>query len=809
MNHFSPSASSVLDRALSFAERLGHTYVGSEHLLLGLIAEKGSAGADFLTRRGVSLPATRGLLIGLSGVGSPCKLSGNDLTPRLRSILEDAAAEARRADCLLVGTEHLLFALISDTQSVGAGLITAQGVALGSLKAELVTYLHRTPAPPAQPVKGGGKSGSILERYGKNLTADHRRDPVIGREAEIAKLSRILSRKTKNNPCLIGEPGVGKTAIVEGLAARVAAGDVPELLRGKQIFSLELSSLVAGAKYRGEFEERMRQVMEEASADPNVILFIDEIHTLMGAGGAEGAVDAANILKPALARGAIRLIGATTLSEYRRIEKDGALERRFQPVTVQEPTPEEALTVLRGMREAFETHHRVSITDEALTAAIELSLRYLPDRRLPDKALDLIDEAAAGLRVQASTLPDDLRQLEVSSAKLAEEKEAAIRRQDFDLAGKLRDREAAAKDTLLTARSQWEQAQSAAPACIGRREIAAVLAEQTGIPIPQSADDLHSVSLEEELSARVVGQEEAIAALAAAIRRRQAGLLPGGRPAGSFLFTGPSGVGKTELARSLADLLFGSPAALIRLDLSEYRETHSIARLIGAPPGYIGYDEGGLLTEKIRRTPYAVVLFDEIEKAHPDLSALLLQILEEGCLTDSAGRRADFSNAYVLITTNLGPHQKGSGRVGFGSVGAPGARGTALQDALQRVLSPELLSRLDEIIPFRPLEREDLCKIADLQLRQLADRLVARLSLTWEGEVCAYLADRARQEGNGGARTLRSMIRKEIEDRLALCLLTPPAPRAIRLVATPDRVLFEAIDPTDPGEKSDFFQKNP
>ena len=807
MNHFSPSASSVLDRALSFAEQLGHTYIGSEHLLLGLVAEKGASAADFLSRRGVTLPATRGLLIGLSGTGSPTTLSGGDMTPRLRAILENAAAEARKAGCLLVGTEHLLFALVSESQSVGAGLISAQGVSVGSLKTELIAYMHHAPGQPPTPSKGGGKTAGILEKYGKNLTAVDKRDPVIGREEEILKLTYVLSRKTKNNPCLIGEPGVGKTAIVEGLAARIADGTVPDLLRGKQIYSLELSSLVAGAKYRGEFEERMRQVVEEASADPSVILFIDEIHTLMGAGGAEGAVDAANILKPALARGTIRLIGATTLSEYRKIEKDGALERRFQPIVVKEPTSAETLTILRGVREAFEAHHRVAISDEALEAAVELSVRYLPDRRLPDKAIDLLDEAAACMRVHRATPPSALRELERSAASLADAKEIAIRRQDFAEAGKLREQEVQARDAFSLARTRWEKEQTVERAQIGRAEIAARLYEQTGIPIPSpdSPGDLRP--LEERLAERVVGQEEAIRALASAIRRRAAGLLPGSRPAGSFLFTGPSGVGKTELARALADVLFGSSAALIRLDLSEYREAHSIARLIGAPPGYVGYEEGGLLTEKIRRTPYAVVVFDEIEKAHPDLTALLLQILEEGCLTDSSGRKADFSNAYVLITSNIGtPHRKGAAPVGFLN---GGKSDTVSMDALRKTFPPELLSRLDEVIPFRSLERLDLAEIARRQIGMLADRLRDRLWLTFEEAVLPHLADRALQSREGGARALRSLIRREIEDPLALRLLSPPVPSALRLTVAEDSILLSEDTLPSCDEKSEFFQKNP
>jgi ATP-dependent Clp protease ATP-binding subunit ClpC len=591
---------------------------------------------------------------------------------------------------------------------------------------------------------------------------------------------------------------------VEGLAARIAAGDVPDLLRGKQIYALELSSLVAGAKYRGEFEERMRQVVEEASTDPSVILFIDEIHTLMGAGGAEGAVDAANILKPALARGAIRLIGATTLSEYRRIEKDGALERRFQPVVVKEPTAIEAVTILRGVRESFEAHHRIAILDEALDAAVELSVRYLPDRRLPDKALDLVDEAAACKRVMLSTPPAKLRHLEREAQAITEAKENAIREQAFEKAAELHRQEVEAQDALSDARKRWKQEMGGEDAVIGRAEIAARLTVRTGIPIPTESPQTDPRALEEALSRRVVGQDEAIRSLAAAIRRRSAGLHPEGRPAGSFLFTGPTGVGKTELARALADLLFGTQNALIRLDLSEYREAHSIARLIGAPPGYVGYDEGGLLTEKIRRTPYAVVVFDEIEKAHPDLSALLLQILEEGCLTDSSGRRADFSNAYVLITSNLSARRQES-TVGFLSDGQK--KDTA--QSLRGHFSPELLSRIDEIIHFRPLNEEDLTAIASRQLAELAERLKGRLTLTFGEEVPRHLAKLAGRNPESGARSIRALCRREVEDPLALRLLTSPPPRRITLQVVENHIQPVASDDGNTAEKSDFFQKNP
>ncbi len=803
MNHFSPSASSVLDRAHSFACQLGHTYIGSEHLLLGLLAERGTTAWEFLTQRGVTLSASRNLIIGLSGVGTPNDLSSTDLTPRMRTIIEEAASEASKCQSLLIATEHLLLALIGQSQSVGAGIITAQGASVSSMKSELIAKLHHP--PESAPARNKPKQMGVLERYGKNLTITAGQDPIIGRDIEIMRLTQILVRKNKNNPCLIGEPGVGKTAIVEGLAARISAGAVPDLLRGKQIYSLELSSLIAGAKYRGEFEERMRQVVEEASADPSIILFIDELHTLMGAGGAEGAVDGANLLKPALARGVIRLIGATTLSEYRKIEKDGALERRFQPILVKEPSPEEALAILRGTRESFESHHRLRITDDALCAAVELSVRYLPDRRLPDKALDLIDEAAACARVNAAVIPDALRELEQRLAHLNEEKELAIRKQDFESAADLREQEIETKQALSDARRQWELTLSSAPSVIDRQEIIRRVEEQTGIPIPSSVHTVPTRSLEERLQEAIVGQDAAISAISAAIRRSQAGLLPEGRPAGSFLFAGPSGVGKTELARALSEALFGGSHGLIRLDLSEYREAHSIARLIGAPPGYVGYEEGGLLTEKIRRTPYAVVLFDGLEKAHPDLRSLLLQILDEGSLTDSAGRRADFSNAYVIITSGM----SATNTVGGKTVGflASDTHRPPTQQALSKQFPSELLSRIDEVIAFRPLERGDLHEIASRQLFSLAERLDKRLTLDWENDVPWKIADKA-LEAHGGAREIRSILRREIEDRLASLLLSSTPPTEVRLTVNQGEIHPIPTFPTLLPENSDSFQSN-
>lgn len=804
-NHFSPAAAAALNSALEFADELGHTYIGSEHLLLGLLSQKGAA-ADFLSKRGITLAASRSLIISLSGTGNRTELSPSDMTPRTKAILECAAQCAAETENTqmppsdrkpsresgYIATEHLLYALVCECQSVGAGLLTAQGASLSELKTELSAYLKSGSERSVYRGKPQPIKQTALEKYGKNLTAlasDGKLDKVIGRDREIMQLIYVLSRKNKNNPCLIGEPGVGKTAIVEGLALRIAEGQVPDLLEGKRIYTLEISSLVAGAKYRGEFEERMRQVVEDASSDSEIILFIDEIHTLIGAGSAEGAVDAANILKPALARGQISLIGATTLSEYRKIEKDAALERRFQPVTVKEPCPEETITILEGIRDSFEAHHKLRISEKAIHSAVELSVRYLPERRLPDKALDLLDEACARMRVKLATPPDAIRMLEDEALLLAGEKEEAIRGQQFEDAAALRDKEAQAKSRWQEAKRAWKEENRAMLPQIEPSDIAEVISARTGIPISSGGRDLSN--LQARLDERIIGQPQATAALSAAIIRSTAGIRDDKRPAGSFLLAGPTGTGKTELTRVLAEELFGSRSALIRLDMSEMREAQSVAKLIGSPPGYVGYDEGGQLTEKIRRTPYAIVVFDEVEKAHPAVLNLLLQILEEGTLTDSTGRQADFRSAYIFLTSNVTSDNNATAvSMGFTSESGNDLNEAHLKQAdtaLRKTFSPELLARIDEIILFSPLNDSSLGKIIHLQLTDLQKRLSNRIQLSFAPSLIDSLISECGKEGDRhkkGARSLRTVLRHQVEDPLASYLLSHPLPNNAQLHLT-------------------------
>ena len=812
-NHFTGRAQNALNLSLQAAAELGHTYVGSEHLILGLLSEPACIAAKLLNARGAEVSKFRAAVVELSGAGARSRVSPADMTPRVRKIIQDSAAEAGRAGQAYVGTEHLLLAILDEPDCVAVRLLEGMGVSPEELRRDVVGFLASSPSlsggvEPDKEGTGGrglrdretsreGRGESrrredpdrdddrihgapTLSKYGRDLTAKAkagRLDPIIGRQRETERVIRILSRRGKNNPCLIGEPGVGKTAVVEGLAQRIADGLVPETLKDKRVVTVDIPAMIAGAKYRGEFEDRLKSVMAEVRKGPDLILFIDELHTIVGAGAAEGAVDAANILKPALARGEIRVIGATTVEEYRlHIEKDAALERRFQAVTVGEPTEEEALAILSGLRPKYEAHHKMKISDEALAAAVELSVKYIPDRFLPDKAIDLMDEAAASLRVSRMTAPPDLKRMEEELATLSRDKEEAIKAQEFERAAGVRDREIKLREAYETAKEAW--AGGSHPAnreeTVTASHIADVVTEWTGIPVSRllESEGERLLGLEETLRSRVIGQEEAVRAVAGAIRRGRLGLKDPRRPIGSFIFLGQTGVGKTELTRALAAALFGSEKALIRLDMSEYMEKHSVARLIGSPPGYIGHEEGGQLTERVRRQPYAVVLFDELEKAHPDIFNILLQVMDDGALTDATGRRVDFRHTVIIMTSNLGAGGRGAKSAGFSAVPEAGRERERMLSSLKEAVRPEFLNRVDEVVVFSPLGEAEARRIAEMILSEIRSRVEAlgiRLVFT-DGAV-----DLIVKEGfdpKYGARPLRRAAVRLVEDPLAEELLT-------------------------------------
>ena len=772
---------------------MGHTYIGTEHVVLGLLREGTGVAASVLGARGITAAGYRDKVVEAESSGEFCRLTPEDFTPRAKKAMEMAMAEAASMQHGYVGTEHILLAVLRDDTSVAVRLLTALGArpdelfddiarAIGASPAQTTAEGPRSGAPRGKGVSGG--KTPTLDQFGRDLTQMAREgklDPVIGRSQEIERVIQILSRRTKNNPCLIGEPGVGKTAIAEGLAQKITADEVPELLRGKRVVTLDLTGMVAGTKYRGDFEERIKNAVDEVVRAGDIILFIDEVHTLIGAGAAEGAVDAANILKPSLARGELQIIGATTLEEYRKhIEKDAALERRFQPVTVGEPSQEEAVLILRGLRDRYEAHHKVKITDEALESAVTLSSRYISDRYLPDKAIDLIDEAASRVRLRAFTAPPDLKKLEDEVKRLDEEKKAAVNEQDFERAARLRDEEREVTARLEKQREEWQEKNAGITGEVTAREVAEIVSSWTGVPVTQltEAEGQRLLRLEDTLHQRLVGQDEAVSAVARAIRRGRVGLKDPKRPTGSFIFLGPTGVGKTELCKALAEAMFGDENAMIRLDMSEYMEKHTVSRMVGSPPGYVGYDEGGQLTEKVRRKPYAVLLFDEIEKAHPDVFNLLLQILEDGVLTDGQGRRVDFRNTVIIMTSNVGARLITEHRsLGFG--GAANAADDAGQrrirddvmGELKKTFRPEFLNRVDDIIVFRQLTKEDIHEIARRMLTSL-DKRLKDMDITVQVTDAAVEAIAA--EGFDpvyGARPLRRAIQSRIEDPLAEKLL--------------------------------------
>ena len=804
-NRFTRKAQNALNHALIAARSFGHSYVGSEHLLVGLASDSESVSARILAAKGATRAKIIDTITTAIGTGTPTDVTAADLTPRTKQIIEMSAYTSTRLGHSYIGTEHLLLSLLEETDCVALRVLEALGVSATDLKNSLLSYLDGVKptatvdkaARTQAPADGALRDCPTLASYGRNLTAlakEGKLDPIIGRDAETERVIQILARRQKNNPCLIGEPGVGKTAVVEGLAERIADGSIPEMLRNKTIVTVDIPSMIAGAKYRGEFEERLKNVMAEVAKRPDIILFIDEIHTLVGAGAAEGALDAANILKPALSRGEMQLIGATTIAEYRKnIEKDAALERRFQSVMVGEPSPEDAVRILRGLRDRYEAHHKLKISDDAIKAAVSLSARYINDRYLPDKAIDLMDEAASRLRISRYTSPPDVKALEARVDTLCREKEEAIKAQDFEAAARLRDEEQALRDELRRETTAWQENRRDAALTVTREDIADIVTAWTGIPVRQmeSEESKKLLHLDKILKEHIIGQPEAVDAVAKAIRRGRMGLKDPKRPLGSFLFLGPTGVGKTELCRALALVMFGDRNAIIRVDMSEYMEKHSVSRLIGSPPGYVGYDEGGQLTEKIRRKPYSVVLFDEVEKAHPDVLNILLQILDDGMLTDAQGRRVDFKNTVIILTSNIGASAITEKAKSLGFTAAATDEKAAMEanvmQALKSAFRPEFLNRLDEIIVFNRLTDADIRKIASLLLAELGERICGiGVEIEFDPSLVAYVAEKG-FDPIYGARPLRRAITSLVEDSFSEAMLEGR-------IAAGDRILAKAIE---------------
>jgi ATP-dependent Clp protease ATP-binding subunit ClpC len=784
---FTDRARKVLTLAQDEAQRFNHNYIGTEHLLLGLVREGEGVAARVLENMNVELAKVRTAVEFIIGRGDRPVVGEVGLTPRAKRVIELAIDEARRLGHNYIGTEHLLLGLVREGEGIAAGVLESLGVNLDKVRHEVIRVLSQSSSVgPAQETKRTSKTPTV-DALGINLTEASRAgklDPVIGREKEIERVIQILGRKTKNNPALIGEPGVGKTAIAEGLAHRIVAGDVPDILLNKRVLTLDIGSLVAGTKYRGEFEERLKKIIEELRNTNDAVLFIDELHTLVGAGAAEGAIDAANILKPPLARGELQCIGATTLDEYRKyIERDAALERRFQPVMVEEPTQEQTVEILMGIRERYEQHHKVTISDDAVKAAVDLSTRYITDRHLPDKAIDLIDEAASRVRLRHTSAPPPLREAQRELDKVTKEKDGAINSQDYEAAARLREAESETRDRVDTLRADWQATISGDQPTVTEEEIAQVVAMWTGIPVTRIATEESErlLHMEESIHHRVIGQDEAIASVSRAVRRARAGLKDPKRPIGSFIFLGPTGVGKTELAKALAEFMFGSEDTLIKIDMSEFMERHNVSRLVGAPPGYVGFDEGGQLTEAVRRKSYAVVLLDEVEKAHPEVFNILLQILEDGQLTDAKGRRVDFRNTIIIMTSNLGAKQlQTNSSLGFrpvadDEVGRAQSSYELMKEKVQAELKtsfrPEFLNRIDATVVFRSLTVEEIRQIVDLMLQRVRDQLKAQsMSLEVTQEAKDHLI-KLGWDPSFGARPMRRVIQNLVEDVLAEHLL--------------------------------------
>ena len=805
---FTNSAQNVIEIAKEIAVELGHNYIGTEHILYGLAEEENGVASKVLENQGVTPDNVLEEIENLIGRDDEKEITSLSFTPRTKRIIENAFVEARKLDSEYIGTEHILIGIMREADSIAVRIMLDLGVNPQKLYNEIVKVLEEDENINNQEGNSNKNSGSFnstptLNQYGTDLTKEAsmgKLDPVIGRKNEIERVVQILSRRTKNNPCLIGEPGVGKTAVVEGLAEKIVQGDVPELLKNKRVVTVDLSSMVAGAKYRGDFEERIKKALNEVKKAGDVILFIDEIHTIVGAGSAEGAIDAANILKPLLARGEIQLIGATTLNEYRKyIEKDSALERRFSPVTVNEPTHEETVQILKGIRDKYEAHHNIKITDEAINSAVELSSRYINDRFLPDKAIDLIDEASSKIRLTSLEEPDSIKELENKIQNMNQEKEDAVKIQKFEKAAKLRDEVNSLKEELEKEKNKWNSKKTKTIPKLTEEDIAKVIASWTGIPAAKITQDENKKlkNLDKELHKRVIGQNEAVDAVAKAIRRSRVGLKNPNRPIGSFLFLGPTGVGKTELSKALAESLFGTEDAMIRIDMSEFMEPHSVAKLIGAPPGYVGFDDGGQLTEKIRRKPYSVILFDEIEKAHPDVMNMLLQILEDGRLTDSQGRTVNFKNTVIIMTSNIGARlitDKKS--LGFANSSEEDETKEYedikknVMAELKKELRPEFINRIDDIIVFHKLNDDEIKSIIDLLLKNVEQRLVEQgLNIKIDKSVKELIAKKG-VDKEFGARPLRRAIQNIVEDKLAEEILDGNIKTGVeaKLVAKDDKV---------------------